>query len=486
MSTGMNTNDVHSNFIAGEWRRAGSVKVNENPSDLDAPVGTYAQGSAQDVADAVAAAGQAAPIWAATTPTQRAAALSAVATELAARSEELGRLLASEEGKTLPEAIGEVKRAADIFTFFAGEVYRATGELVPSARPGIEVEIRRHPVGVIGIITPWNFPIAIPAWKIAPALAYGNSVVFKPADLVPGCAWALTEILSRAGLPAGTFNLVMGSGSVVGEAIVASKGVDAITFTGSDLVGRHVAATAVARLAKVQLEMGGKNPIIVLDDADLELAVDTVVNGAYFSTGQRCTASSRVIVTNGVHDRFIEALAAKTRTLRVGHALAIDTQIGPVVDASQLDKDLDYVKIGQQEGARALVEGGLVERDTRGHFLAPTLFVDTTPDMRINREEMFGPIATIQRARDYEEALGLANDTEFGLAGSIMTTTLKYADHYKKHAQVGMAMVNLPTAGVDFHVPFGGTKGSSYGPREQGPYAKEFFTTVRTTYVRAG
>jgi aldehyde dehydrogenase (NAD+) len=480
------TTDVHSNFIAGEWRQSSSAKINENPSDLDAPVGMYAQGTAQDVEDAVAAARHAAPAWAATTPTQRAAVLSAVASELSARSEELGKLLSSEEGKTLPEGIGEVKRAADIFTFFAGEVYRASGELVPSARPGIEVEIRRHPVGVVGIITPWNFPMAIPAWKIAPALAYGNAVVFKPADLVPACAWALTDMLSRAGLPAGTFNLVMGSGSVVGEAIVSSPGVDAITFTGSDRVGRHVATTAVARLAKVQLEMGGKNPIIVLDDADLGLAVDNVVNGAYFSTGQRCTASSRVIVTNGIHDRFVEALAAKTRALRVGHALAADTQIGPVVDASQLGKDLDYVKIGQDEGATALVQGGRVERDTRGHFLAPTLFVDTTPDMRINREEMFGPIATIQRATDYEEALALANDTEFGLAGSIMTSSLKYADHYKKHAQVGMAMVNLPTAGVDFHVPFGGTKGSSYGPREQGPYAKEFFTTVRTTYVRAG
>jgi len=482
----MSTTDVHPNFIAGDWRQADSVKVNDNPSDLDAPVGTYAQGTAQDVADAVAAARQAAPTWAATTPTQRAAALSAVAVELSARSEELGRLLSSEEGKTLAEGIGEVKRAADIFNFFAGEVFRATGELVPSARPGIEVEIRRHPVGVVGVITPWNFPMAIPAWKIAPALAYGNAVVFKPADLVPGCAWALTEMLSRAVLPAGTFNLVMGSGSVVGEAITSSPGVDAITFTGSDRVGRHVAATAVARLAKVQLEMGGKNPIIVLDDADLDLAVDNVVNGAYFSTGQRCTASSRVIVTDGIHDRFVAALAAKTRALRVGHALSKDTQVGPVVDASQLGKDLDYVKIGQQEGARALVEGGLVERDTRGHFLSPTLFVDTTPDMRINREEMFGPIATVQRAHDYEEALALANDTEFGLAGSIMTNSLKHADHYKKHAQVGMAMVNLPTAGVDFHVPFGGTKGSSYGSREQGPYAKEFFTTVRTTYVRAG
>ena len=480
------TPDVHASHIAGEWRGSGSAKVNENPSDLDAPVGTYAQGSAQDVADAVAAAREAAPTWAATTPSQRAAALSAVASELTARSEELGRLLSSEEGKTLAEGIGEVKRAADIFTFFAGEVYRASGELVPSARPGIEVEIRRHPVGVVGIITPWNFPMAIPAWKIAPALAYGNAVVFKPADLVPACAWALTDMLSRAGLPAGTFNLVMGSGSVVGEAIVSSPGVDAITFTGSDRVGRHVAATAVSRLAKVQLEMGGKNPIIVLDDADLDLAIDNVVNGAYFSTGQRCTASSRVIVTNGIHDRFVEALAAKTRALRVGHALAADTQIGPVVDASQLGKDLDYVTLGQEEGATALVRGGLVERDTRGHFLAPTLFVDTTPDMRINREEMFGPIATVQRATDYEEALALANDTEFGLAGSIMTTSLRHADHYKKHAQVGMAMVNLPTAGVDFHVPFGGTKGSSYGPREQGPYAKEFFTTVRTSYVRAG
>ncbi|MNZ48667.1 Aldehyde dehydrogenase, thermostable [compost metagenome] len=352
-------------------------------------------------------------------------------------------------------------------------------------RPGVSVEVTREPLGVIGLITPWNFPIAIPAWKIAPALAHGNCVVFKPADLVPGSAWALAEIISRAGFPAGVFNLVMGSGRVVGEAMVHDSRVDGISFTGSVGVGRSIAAACVARGAKVQLEMGGKNPQIILDDADLSAAVELAVQSAFYSTGQRCTASSRLIVTAGIHDRFVEAMAERMRGIRVGHALRSGVDIGPVVSQAQLEQDLRYIDIGRDEGARLVAGGERVICDTDGYFLAPALFADSEAGMRISREEIFGPVANVIRVANYEAALALANDTEFGLSAGIATTSLKHANHFKRHAQAGMVMVNLPTAGVDYHVPFGGRKGSSYGPREQGRYAQEFYTTVKTSYIGA-
>jgi len=338
---------------------------------------------------------------------------------------------------------------------------------------------------VVGLITPWNFPIAIPAWKIAPALAYGNCVVVKPADVVPGCAWALAEIIHRSGIPAGVFNLVMGRGSVIGDALVNHPGIDAISFTGSQGVGRRIAQQAVAAGKKVQLEMGGKNPQVILDDADLKTAVELSANSAFFSTGQRCTASSRLIVTAGIHDRFVAALAERTRALKVGAALEAGTDIGPVVSQGQLEQDLDYVGIGQAEGAQLLAGGGRVERPTPGYYMAPALFAETTAAMRINREEIFGPVVSVIRVRDYEEALAVANDTPFGLAAGIATTSLRHATHFKRHSQAGMVMVNLPTAGVDYHVPFGGRKGSSYGPREQGRYAAEFYTVVKTAYTLA-
>jgi len=374
-------------------------------------------------------------------------------------------------------------RAGQIFKFFAGEVLRAAGEKLPSVRPGIDVEVTREPIGVVGLITPWNFPIAIPAWKIAPALAHGNTVVFKPADLVPACAWALADILVRAGVPSGVFNLVMGRGSVVGEAMVNDPEVAAISFTGSVGTGRAIAAKAVARMAKIQLEMGGKNPLIVLDDADLPTAVNVATQGAYFSTGQRCTASSRLIVTAGIHDRFVAAMTERLAALKVDDALAAGTDIGPVVDQSQLDQDLAYLEIGKAEGARLAFGGERLARDNEGFYLSPALFTGAHNGMRIAREEIFGPVACVIRAKDYDEALALANDTEFGLCSGIVTTSLKHASHFKRHAQAGMVMVNLPTAGVDYHVPFGGRKGSSYGPREQGRYAAEFFTTVKTAYT---
>jgi aldehyde dehydrogenase (NAD+) len=446
-------------------------------------IGEYAQADAAQARAAIAAAKGAAPAWAAGSIQERSNLLDRVGTEILARKDELGKLLSREEGKTLPEGVGEAARAGHIFKFFAGEVLRLAGEKLPSVRPGIDVEVTREPIGVVGLITPWNFPIAIPAWKIAPALAYGNTVVFKPADLVPGCAWALAEILAKAGVPAGVFNLVMGRGSVVGEALVNDPDVAAISFTGSVGTGRAIAAKAVARMAKVQLEMGGKNPLVVLDDADLPTAVNAAAQGAYFSTGQRCTASSRLIVTTGIHDRFVAAMTEKLKSLKIDDALAAGTDIGPVVDPSQLEQDLRYLEVGKSEGAKLAWGGERLKRATEGYYLSPALFTEAHNGMRVAREEIFGPVACVIRAKDYDEALALANDTEFGLCAGIVTTSLKHASHFKRHAQAGMVMVNLPTAGVDYHVPFGGRKGSSYGPREQGRYAAEFFTVVKTAYT---
>ena len=477
--------ELHRNLIDGEWV-GGDAQPNINPSNTDDVVGEYARATRQDALAAVAAAKAAAVSWSRSGLMERHAVLRKAADEIIARKEELGRLLSREEGKTLAEGIGETVRAGQIFDFFAGEALRLSGETVPSVRPGVGVEITREAVGVVGIITPWNFPIAIPAWKIAPALCYGNAVVLKPADLVPGCSWALVDILNRAGLPKGVLNLVMGKGSVVGQAILDSADVDAITFTGSVATGRRVAAASVEHMRKFQLEMGGKNPLVVLDDADLDVAVECAVNGAFFSTGQRCTASSRIVVTEGIHDRFVAAVTERLKALVVDDALKAGTHIGPVVDENQLAQDEKYVGIGREEGASLVFGGERLNRETPGFYLQPALFTEATNDMRISREEIFGPVASVIRVKDYDEALAVANDTEFGLSSGICTTSLKYATHYKRNAQAGMVMVNLPTAGVDFHVPFGGRKGSSYGPREQGRYASEFYTVVKTAYQHAG
>jgi aldehyde dehydrogenase (NAD+) len=476
---------IHPNFINGEWTQAALGAPNVNPSDLADIVGEYARGDEAEVRAAVSAARAAFPGWSRGAIQARADVLDKIGTEILARKDELGTLLAREEGKTRPEGIGEATRAGYIFRFFAGEVLRLAGEVIPSVRPGIKVEITREPVGVVGIITPWNFPIAIPAWKIAPALAYGNCVVFKPADLVPGCAWALAEIIAKSGLPNGVFNLLMGRGSVVGELLSTSPEVDAVSFTGSVATGRRVAQNCAARLAKVQLEMGGKNPQVVLDDADLDTAVNVSVQSAFFSTGQRCTAASRLIVTDGIYEKFVAAVIAKLKTLKIDDALKEGTDIGPVADPSQLEQDLKYIELGRKEGAKLAAGGQRLKRATEGYYLEPALFVDTTPQMQINRDEIFGPVASVIRVRNYDEALAVANDTPFGLSSGIATTSLKHAEHFKRNSAAGMVMVNLPTAGVDYHVPFGGRKGSSYGPREQGRYAAEFYTTVKTVYLNA-
>lgn len=474
----------YGNFIGGRWVDGQTTIENRSPSDLDDVVGRFAEASATDAADAVDAARRAFPRWSRTPPEARQAVLDRIGQELLDRKDELGRLLAREEGKPSAEAAAEVSRAGQFFRYYAGECVRLMGEFADSVRPGIEVEVRREPVGVVGVITPWNFPVAIPAWKIAPALAYGNCVVFKPAELVPASAWALAEIIARSGLPEGVFNLVMGAGATTGEAIATADGIDAVSFTGSTATGRRVARHCAEGLKKVQLEMGGKNPLVILDDADLETAVAAAVNGGYSGTGQKCTASSRLIVTDGIHDRFVAAMQAALGELRVGHALAEDTQMGPVVDETQLRKDLDYIALGQDEGAELAFGGELLNRETRGHYLQPALLTGTSNTMRINREEMFGPITAVIPVRDYDEALDIANDTAFGLTSGIVTTSLKHATHFKQNSQAGIATVNLPTGGMDYHVPFGGRKGSSYGPREQGQYARDFYTTTKTTYTQ--
>ena len=480
--------DSFKNLIAGEWVEGASQNTNLNPSNTGDVVGHYARASKAQAEAAIAAAKAAFPVWSRTTPQERYEILKKASDETLARKEELGRLLSREEGKTLPEGIGEATRAGQILAFFAGECLRLSGEKLASVRPGVDVDMTREPVGVVGMITPWNFPIAIPAWKIAPALAYGNTVVFKPADLVPGCAWALVDILHRAGLPKGVLNLVMGRGSEVGQAILEHRDVTAVTFTGSVATGRKVAAACIASMPmkKVQLEMGGKNPLVVLDDADLKVAVECAVNGAFFSTGQRCTASSRLVVQDGIHDRFVAALVDRLKGLVVDDALKAGTHIGPVVDQSQLDQDLAYIGIAKDEGGTLAWGGELLNRETPGFYLQPALITNTTNAMRISREEVFGPVANVVRVKDYDEALAVANDTEFGLSSGICTSSLKFASHFKRNSEAGMVMVNLPTAGVDYHVPFGGRKGSSYGSREQGAYAREFYTTVKTAYTFPG
>jgi aldehyde dehydrogenase (NAD+) len=481
-------NAIQKNFIGGAWVEGTGVSRNVNPSNTNDIIAEYSRADRAQTVQAIAAAKAAFPAWSRSTPQERFDALNRISAEILARKDELGRLLAREEGKTLPEGIGEVARAGQIFAFFAGEALRLTGEKGASVRPGLDVEITREAVGIVGLITPWNFPIAIPAWKIAPALCYGNVVVFKPAEIVPGSAHALSEIIARSGIPVGVFNLVMGPGSVVGQTLIEHPDVAAISFTGSVQTGHRIAQACVAStpMKKFQLEMGGKNPQVVLDDADMKVAVEAAVNGAFFSTGQRCTASSRLIVTQGIHDRFVEALTERIKGLVVDDALKTGTHMGPVVDQNQLDQDLRYIKIGKDEGAKLHWGGEILNRETPGFYLQPAVFTGASNSMRIAREEIFGPVASVIRAKDYDEALAIANDTEFGLAAGICTTSLKYASHFKRNSEAGMVMVNLPTAGVDYHVPFGGRKGSSYGAREQGAYAREFYTIVKTAYTYPG
>lgn len=473
------------NLIGGQWH-AGSngIVENQNPSNTSDIVASFYRASASDAEQAIGFAAEAFRSWRRSSVQDRSNVLDAAGSKIIARKEELGRLLAREEGKSIAEATGEVVRSGQIFKFFAGEALRIRGDLMASVRPGVDVEVTREPVGVVGIITPWNFPIAIPAWKAAPALAFGNCVVMKPAELVPSSAHILAEVLVESGIPDGVFNLLVGSGSEVGQALVDSELVNAISFTGSAQVGSSIAVQAARSGKRFQLEMGGKNPLVVVGDADLDNAVEIAINGAFFSTGQRCTASSRIIVTKDVYDQFVDKMRTRMESLRVGDPLDSSTDIGPVCYDGQLQQNLDYVALASDEGCE-VIGGRRLSLETDGYFMQPAMFVNATNEMRVCQEEIFGPTASMIRAEDYDHALDIANDTPFGLSAGICTSSLSTASHFKKESQAGMVMVNLPTAGVDYHVPFGGTKQSSQGPREQGTYAKEFYTTVKTGYIAA-
>ncbi|MGO4688620.1 aldehyde dehydrogenase family protein [Brevundimonas sp. 2YAF1] len=470
-----------SHWIGGE--KVGGALAGEslNPSDTRDVVARTPKGGAAEVDQAVQAARAAFPGWADASPEVRFDVLDRAGSMIMERREQIGRLLSREEGKTLAEGIGETVRAGRILKYFAGEALRVHGQNLTSTRPGVEIQTYRQPVGVFGLITPWNFPIAIPAWKIAPAIAFGNTVVIKPAGPTPATAEALIAVLHEAGLPKGVVNMVIGDGDV-GRAIVAHPGVDGISFTGSQAVGAGVAEGAMKRQARVQLEMGGKNPLIVLNDADLERAVAIALDGSFFATGQRCTASSRLIVQDGIHDRFVALLAEKVAALRVGDALDPNTQMGPAVTEAQREVSYNYIDIARAGGGRIVVGGERLSLDKPGWYVQPTLIADTLPDARINTEEVFGPVASTIRVASYEEALAVANGVEFGLSAGIVTQSLKHARDFQRNARAGMTMVNLATAGVDYHVPFGGSKKSSYGPREQGFAAVEFYTQIKTSY----
>ena len=474
------------NWIAGEWVGSDARIENINPSDTRDVIGLYAQANFDDLERSVKAAINAQKQWRAKPLEARQAVLDRIGRALTENADSLGELLSREEGKTRPEGRGEIYRAGQFFTYYAAEVLRQMGDTADSVRPGIEIDVRREPVGVVAIISPWNFPMATAAWKIAPALAFGNAVIWKPANLTPASAVALTEIIAQQDIPAGLFNLLMGSGSVLGDGLTAHPGVDAVSFTGSVDVGRKVAMQAASHFAKVQLEMGSKNALLVMDDADLDLAVQTAANGAFGSTGQKCTASSRLVVHDTVLDAFVDKLQKHMQGLVVGHALDAIAQIGPVSSLTQLNENIRYLGVGRNEGAELLCGGELLELETPGYFMQPALFINTNNSMTINREEMFAPIASVIGVGSYEEGLATVNDTKFGLTSGIMTRSLARANHFRRNAQTGCVMVNLPTAGTDYHVPFGGRGDSSYGSREQGQYAVEFYTTVKTSYIAQG
>jgi aldehyde dehydrogenase (NAD+) len=478
--------EIYNNLIGGEWVPGADPIANINPSDVTDTIGLYAQATAAQLDHAVAVAKNAQREWQKTGLEQRQQVLDAVGRELMDRSEELGRLLSREEGKPLAEGKGEVFRAGQFFCYYAAEVLRQIGETADSVRPGIEIDIRREPMGVVAVISPWNFPIATASWKIAPALAYGNAVIWKPANQTPASAWALAEILTRVGLPVGTFQLLMGPGAAIGNALAGHRDVDAVTFTGSYTVGRQVAAAVAGNLGKYQLELGSKNALLVMDDADLNLAVAAAVSGGYSGTGQKCTASSRLLVHSAVHDAFVDRLADALKSMKVGPALAPQTQMGPVVSDTQLAANLRWMGQIKQSGARIVYGGERITLEQDGFYMTPALISESTNDMPFNREEMFGPIAAVQRIESYEEGLAVANDTDYGLVAGIFTASLARATHFRRHIQTGCVTVNLPTAGTDYHVPFGGRKNSSSGPREQGRAAAEFYTQVKTAYIRAG
>lgn len=472
------------NYIDGAWRQGSVPFETYSPSDLDEHVGTYTKASAADIEEAMDVARRALPAWRSFNMQARSDLLRKAGDLLAARSEEIGTLLSREEGKTLKEGVGETIRAAQCFHYYSGEVLRHPGQWHNSLRDGHNVLVSYEPVGVVAAITPWNFPIALPAWKVAAALAYGNTVVLKPASFVPGCAIKLAEILHEVGVPKGVFNLVMGDGRAAGDIMIDRA--DALTFTGGTETGRVVLKKAAETMTKVQMELGGKNPFVVLDDANLDLAVECAANGAWIQTGQRCTGTERFIVTKGIHDAFVEKLIKAAAAYKVGHAMDSDTDIGPVCNASQFQANLAFVETGKSEGAELAFGGTEIECRTRGLYMAPTLFLNTKGSMHINQHESFGPIAAVIKVEDLDEAIAVANDCELALSAGIATSNLTHAEKFRRASKSGMVMINAPTAGLEYHVPLGARAPSGYGARETGTAAADFFTESKTSYINHG
>lgn len=476
------------NYINGEWlaSKSGKTFKNTNPANTGEIVGLFQSSNAEDVEQACSAAATARNSWANLPATRRGEYLFKAAELIEARLPQLGEEMTREEGKTLPEAIGEVKRALNIFRYFAGEGSRQFTYQVPSERENVLCYTIRKPLGTVALITPWNFPSAIPAWKIAPALICGNTVVIKPASLAPLSSLRLIEALHEAGIPPGVINYVTGSGGVVGDALTSNREIKAISFTGSTSVGGSLYQKVAERRIRVQLEMGGKNPTVVLSDADVDYAADILINGAFFSTGQKCTACSRAIIERSIYEPLVAKLVEKTRRLKVGNGLEPDVQIGPAVDEEQLKTDLEYIEIAKTEGAELLCGGRRLTGGDydKGYFIEPTIFGGVKSNMRIAQEEVFGPVLALLVAEDFDDALRIANDVRFGLSASIVSKDLARVHQFINRIEAGLITVNLPTAGVEYQLPFGGTKESSYGMREQGPQALEFYSETRTVYLK--
>jgi len=473
------------NYINGEYVDSDSFE-NRNPANTDEVVGLFGKATAGDVAKAAEAAQAALPGWSNLAAPARGALLFKAADILEKKFDQLGAEMTREEGKTLPEAKGEVRRAINIFRYFGGEGSRMPGMVVPSERDRVHMFAIRKPVGVIGQINPWNFPIAIPAWKLAPALIAGNTVLLKPASAAPLSSWRIVEACHEAGIPKGVVNFIAGSGGTIGGAIVNAPQVKAVSFTGSCDIGNWIHAEASKRRIRIQLEMGGKNPTIVLADADFNAAVENTCNAAFFSTGQKCTATSRVIVEDAIYDKFVEALVARTKKLKVGNGMEPGIDIGPAIDQGQLDVNLRYIETGRKECGEPLCGGKRLTGGAydKGFFVEPTIFGGVTENMTIAQEEIFGPVLAVMRAKDFNDALRIANNIPFGLSASVQTSNVSRVFDFVYGMEAGLLTVNLPSAGVEYQLPFGGTKDSSFGPKEQGPAALEFYSDWKTIYLK--
>jgi len=478
---------TYQNFIGGEWIKSSASKSapNVNPANTDDVIGDIPLATREEARRGVEAAAEAFAKWRSTPAPTRGRIVAQAAKLLEGNKEELAQILTREEGKTIAESRGELQRSINVAEFCAGESRRLTGETIPSELPSNFAYTIKQPLGVVACVTPWNFPVAIPVWKIAPALVAGNTVVFKPATLTPATATRIVELFEEAGIPPGVLNLILGSGSEAGDEIINHPAVKAVSFTGSNGVGIRLYEQASRRGAKVQCEMGGKNPVVVLEDCDIDLAVESTVQGAFGSTGQRCTATSRAVVVNQIANEFVQRIAKRAQSMRIGAGVDPQTEMGPSVDENQFKTVLRYIDVGREDGATMVCGGERVTGDgfDKGYFVKPTLFDHVTPDMRIAREEIFGPVLSVLRVKDFDEAMEVANDSEFGLSSSIFTNDASRIFRFVDEIETGMTHINSPTTGGEAHVPFGGIKGTGIGDREQGSTALDFYTDLKVVYV---